>query len=114
MNETKARFKIPDMYKNPFYANLKKIGDEIYIISIDPIYPPFYMAGFLGIMLAFAFTGFSLWLIPGVAISSLGFFWATPFYYIFLRLGLRKKGYKGKVELIRNNDILRIFINNII
>ena len=98
-----------DLVVNPFYGCMNRLKDNYYLLSIDPIYP---RAGFNYIaipltVVPFLFAQrFTLWMLPGLIIFSINILWSRLFFYIMLKIGLRKFGYTGKCSYVFNTKKL--------
>ncbi len=122
MEETKQRLEDNgNIVTNPFYGTIKRLplvrkDKDHYILIMDPVYIKFYKFGYFLLAGACIFIGFRLspMYLPGIILSSTRFFWSRFFMYLGLFFGLKKKGYKGKVKLIRDSDSLRLMVNGII
>jgi hypothetical protein len=113
MLETHYRLQSSDMQKNPYYGGVSKVAECTHLIDMTPIYPPFYLSGWLVLMLCLVW--FKVWvLIVGLVLLSFGLVWSKYFLFFMLRLGLRKHGYKGPVRLICNKLLLNRMVNRII
>jgi hypothetical protein len=73
---------------------------------MSPMFFNFTIFGWLILGSMFYFLGWTWFLLAPLFLCSLGFFWTKWFFYFGLKLGLKKKGYKGKVELISINNFL--------
>ena len=113
MLESDKRLQSNNVVKNPYEGKIKKINSEndkeSYAIVMTPIYPRFYLFGIILIILPMLFIGirFSWWMLPGIILFSLGIFWSKIPVYLGILIGLRKQGYKGKVKIISNNEIIK-------
>lgn len=114
--EFKARLEdSSDFFKNPFKGQvviieLKNKKDLFAFINISPSYPPFFLVGLAPLVLGFILKGGLAWhwmTTVGVVFLSLGFFWSPVFFFLMLRLALRKKGYKKTVLWLRNSKALK-------
>lgn len=122
MEQSNKRLQKNNLVANPFYGTIKQLpvrgtGKRVqYVIVMDPVYPRFYLSGILVILVAGMFTQFRLnWgMYAGVGILSLGFFWSRTFFYLMLSLGLKRAGYKGKVRLLNNPQVIRNMVNGIL
>jgi len=109
LEQVREKFKSGNYLKNPFKASLKIINQivrekdiaitkKMAVIEIEPIYFNYPLIG--------AFTStvllmVSYWaLIPLAVFLFLSSFWTSLFYYPLFKLGLRKAGYKGKIERV--------------
>jgi len=73
---------------------------------MSPIYFNFTWLG-AGFCLLSYIMFVRLWLIiPMVIFLLLGLIWSSRFYYIMLKLGLKKKGYKGFIKYLRPSEII--------
>lgn len=114
MNYTRKRLEEPNFIKNPFFApvvkrfshslQLTKRVKDTYIIYIDPLYPN------LGKLIPFLIIaglvfGFNEYLIMAMGLLAFVYFTHTRyFYYMLLKRGIRKQGYKGPIRLLSIND----------
>ena len=103
-----------NMFHNPFSGNIKSLGSGTYVLDLNIIYPRVYYLGFALLVIGFLISGlkFNAWLLPGAVMLCFWFFWTRFFFVLMLRLGLNKKGYKGKVKLIGSDKIIRGFLKN--
>ena len=124
MEIVNINLKSNSLIKNPFNGGIKRIGQrsdrdgllkDYYAIVMHPIYPKFFYFGYVLAFIPFMLYEWHLnyWMIPGLLIGLLGFFYSKYFSYMMLKLGLRKARYKGKVDLIPLYKIVEIFINYI-
>lgn len=83
-------------------------GTTFYVIKMEPIFPKFYKMGFLTTAITLLLTGLRLswWLLPSLLIVLTSFFWTSKFIYFGLKRGLRKNGYKGHIEKLKNSCII--------
>lgn len=93
-----------NLINNPFLGNIRlfdKKEEYVLILSMKPLYPNF---SFFGWLILFAmilfFNSFSYLMIIPFILGLLGFFWSSTFFYIMACLGLRKKGYCGKIKRV--------------
>jgi hypothetical protein len=115
MSQTKERLKDDNWIMNPFKGGIRPFDylEEIpsikagYIIYIEPIWYNFAKWGWviaLGVLVIWGWTWY-VW--PGVVLGCLGFFWSKYFYFGVALLGLKKAGYKGKVQMLNNDTVIR-------
>lgn len=120
MRDSHERLQRPSIITNPFEGHIVKVSDsssadvDYYVVDIEPVYPKFYYMGLLGIFLALVFGNINAWLIPGSIIFLMGIFWNKFWFYIMLRLGLRKAGYKSRVRIVNNELLIRKMIKSIL
>jgi hypothetical protein len=98
-----------NIVRNPFkgYVRVFANKEELFIgLELDPVYPPVYYWGVVWVFLFFIIWGFTWWLLPGVILFSLIFFYSRFFFYLFTIFGLRKAGYKGKVKLLSSQKTI--------
>lgn len=104
--------------KNPFLGGvirwkLPESTHTYYTVVIKPIVIKLYYMGLFLALIPILVTGnISIYSLPGIIIFALGFFWSKWFYYVMLRLSLRKKGYRSKVKLIKDDDLFIEVIRN--
>lgn len=104
-SETRERLQDTNLVRNPFKGEIKKRGD-MFVVSICPIYINFTPVVWgLAVVGALVF-GIHWWHIALAGIGCLGIFWTKYFFYIFLKMGLRKNGYKGKIKLLGKKEII--------
>jgi hypothetical protein len=119
LNNTNHKLKEKNLLTNPFTGGVKAFalpsGFNNYTLSLFKLTPFYINLSFIGLMLMitlFILKGLTLWLIaPGIIFLS-GFFWSKYFLFFILYLALRKKGYKGKISLISNKELLDILYFN--
>jgi len=109
--EVEVRFAGGDLISNPFSNSVvKPINSKVWLVSFKPVYPPVYLFGVIWSVLSIVF-GFGLWwLIPAVILFAQGFFFLSPFYVLFTILGLRKKGYKGRVVWLDKKEVIKRYL----
>lgn len=107
MKDTKEKLKDYDIVKNPFKGGIVEFVDKnIYVIEMTPVYYNFSVFGYVYILIIYVFIGLSLWAIPGIILVIMGLFWSKYFFFFMLKIGLKKYGYKGKIKLLKNKDLL--------
>ena len=107
--DVNRRLKERNIFTNPFKGKIRtyrRKGELLCLLFIEPIYPPFWVAGF------FPLTAFIIWrwwwlLIPAFPLFLLGVLWSKPFYFFFIKIGLRKAGYRGSVKWLSLKDAWR-------
>lgn len=103
--EMSKKFKDNNLVRNPFVGKVKRIGD-VYVVGIEPIYinftPYVWMLGGATLLL----WGFNWFHFVIIGVGSLSIFWSKYFFYYMLKRGLRKNGYKGKMKLLTNKNIV--------
>lgn len=113
VRETKKRLETPDLARNPFSGYIKSFEfdktERITILKIVPLWPNFspYVA-ILSLFPIIFFGGYNnpgLLLIPLIFLG-LAFFWTEDFFYLILRIGLKKAGYKGKVKKLKRSVLI--------
>ena len=110
---TNDRMNKVDIGKNPFNGYAKIINKDCFrtlsVIKMVPLWPNFgpWIALF-SLMPIFIFGWFSspLTLLFPLIFLSIGFFWTEEFFYIILKVGIDKAGYKGKVKRIKKNVLI--------
>lgn len=104
------RSKEPSLLKNPFRFRFKRYErKKTYWLVFDvlPLYPNFTVWGWGLAGIIFFVWGLNFWVFAGLALGCGGFFWSTPFYYLMVRLGIRRNGYKGKIKILRLANLVR-------
>lgn len=121
MRESNERLQKKSMISNPFYGRIVRVpsSDQVkdyYVVDMDPVYPKIYLIGIFTMIVALFFTGFRLtyWLVPSFVFFSCGIFWSKYFYYVMLKLGLKKAGYNKKLKLITSNATISRLIDVIV
>ena len=120
MTQANNRLQKYDIFTQAYRGHIKefKAGKNKlnYLILMKPAFPPFYLMGaFFGLLILFIKqTIFTWWNIPSITFLLLGLFWSKYFIYIILKFGLKKKGYKGKVNLISNTKVLSSIIEYVL
>lgn len=105
-SDTKTRLAGENLVKNPFTGDIK-IFDDLSVVSMKPVYfnfAPYILFMNFVLILAFGLRWFNYVLF---IISLVGVLWSKYFFYFFLKLGLKKKGYKGNTSLVSSNKILK-------
>jgi hypothetical protein len=118
IEETNIRLLDNNMVSNPFKGKIKSfiVNDdmnrikELTIVYIEPIYfnLPIYALP-VGLMTFYIF-GFNIYGLIFILISCLSIFWSKYFYFIMFYLGLRKSKYKGKINMLDNNEVIKLLI----
>ena len=104
---TEKRLQGTDMVANPFFGSLKMYASKdsvLGVASLRPMYPnlTLYVAGFFLLIGLFSF--FNYWGLNHVFVLLAlfswvaGYFWSSHFMVSMMKVGLRKAGYKGKME----------------
>lgn len=115
--EVKERLGTTNLARNPFTGGIfsfislrdnkgETIVDQGYIIKMAPLYVNYPLGGF-----CFMVIGFILWPRIPIAIAAAVFLllslgWSSRFYYFILKMGLKKKGYKGLLKYLKPKDII--------
>lgn len=95
--------KLNQKSKTPFYrGNVIPFAENKYIIYIKTLYPPYFIFGLVVWVMGWIFTGRFLlaWFLPGLIILFPLIFWHWGLFYLLLRIGARKSGYKQKMKLL--------------
>lgn len=112
MAESNAKLNELNFIKNPFKGGIKKLATEAdydyWGISMKPIYPQFFWAGLVLVLIQLFFSSFTLswWMLSGTIIFLLGVFWNSCFFYVMLKKGLRMHGYLGQIKKISNSSLI--------
>lgn len=99
------------LVRNPFTGKVGRVQRSLYLLELRPVYPNPLMLGWILTFAAFILWGVSWILLPGLILQAAAFFWSKWFFYLILRLGLRKEGYKGKARLLKDQAALRMMVN---
>lgn len=105
-DEVNKRLGTGDMIKNPFNGRARLFGPGFYVVDMAPIFPNLTWIGWIPAIIALL-AGSILWAIPGLVLVACGAFWGADFFYLMLKMGLRKAGYKGPIRLFRTHKTLR-------
>lgn len=104
-SDTNDRLQGENLVKNPFNGGIRYRAG-VYIVKICPIYanftPVFPLLGF-GLTTIF---GFRWWHLIFYSVGLLGWFWSNNFFKFVMKKGLRKAGYTGKLQFIKESDII--------
>lgn len=110
--ETNKRLGRDDVVKNPF--GLSKIGfimreDKVYLVcDLNPVWPDFsgylFIIGFIPLLFGFFKTSIFFYVLGLIVL----FLWSRYFFSLMMYLGLRKKGYKGKIRLVKDQELLKV------
>lgn len=114
VSTTNAKLKEANMLLNPFEGDVRLVkqekGDDLHIVNISPLYFNFTIFGWFFVLAVFFFNKFHFsWLmIPGIILCCLGIFWMKMFYVFIYKKGLRKIGFKGKIKIISNEEVIKL------
>ena len=110
--ETNKKLNESDFVRNPFKGELFSLGDCV-AVYMNPVYVNFPLyAGILAVVLALVF-GARFWgFLPAAFFFLLSLMWTRFFYYILLRIGLRKAGYIGKIKIMKTEELIRRLMEN--
>ena len=98
------------MIKNPFKIGMLMIKHEkerLILLDIEPVWPRFWLFGFLLFFAALILAGWSWWLLPGVVLLLPGLLWTPLFYYLMLLAGKKKNGLRFRMKLLSPETALR-------
>lgn len=71
--------------------------------------PPLYLLGFLFCAIAFIFNAF-FWLVPAGVFFFTGLLFTPIWYALMFYVGLKKKGYRGRVKFISSGKVLEVIL----
>lgn len=105
------KFQNPELVKNPFInSKVYFIDYDKFVLDVKTIYPkftiPFFIVGVIGIVFAI----YWLCYISIFFILLSEFLFSKYLIYIVVFRSLRKKGYAGKIILLKNSDIIDILL----
>ena len=105
VEETNKRFT-----KVLFFIGSVEYRKDLLIVNMRPLAFGFYWFGLLMALGIYYIAGWNFFIIPSLILFSLGFFWTRYFFYIFLRLGLKKVKYKGLISLLNDQKTLEVVL----
>ena len=83
------------------------------VVDMKPLLFPFYWLGLVSFITIYYFWGFRPKLLTFAFIVFCGgIFWTRYFFYFFLKIGIKKEGYLGKIKLMSHQDTLREVLYN--
>lgn len=112
IEETNKRFEGNNLVYNPFNARIIRRENKLFVY-ICPVYFNYPKLAFLFTSIGYlGFVGlkFSYWLIPPIIFLCLNVFWVGYFYFLIMKWGSRKKGYKGMFKYISKDEFARELI----
>jgi hypothetical protein len=89
---------------NPFYSEItyRKGQYNLYAkINMRCLYPDFSLLGVVFLLAYYVFYGWGYVMLIPFLISLTHVIHTNTFYYLMIRLGLRKAGYKGKIKWLK-------------
>lgn len=115
MEEVRDRLKDPNILKNPFTGGItlqEDRGQDLFIVIMDPIYPPVWMVGPILTVVPWIFTGVKLtpWMIPGALALCTALFWSPRFYYKMVKAGMKKQRIEAHTSYISASQALKNMI----
>lgn len=105
--ETNVRLQDTNLIKNPFRGGIKGYPDSMYVLMLEPIYFNFTWFIWVAAIGLYFWLGLSYWLIPPAILGCLGIFWSKYFFYFMFKMGLKRKGYRGKTTLLSTAETLK-------
>lgn len=99
-----------NLVNNPFnigVCSFKYKNDVAHVIDITPVYPNFTFIAAAVAVLAYYFLRYWVILLAGVLFIAAGLFWSKHFYYFMFKKGITKAGYKDKIMMIDNKEIIK-------
>lgn len=109
VKETSKRLSKQNLIQNPFNGEMVLFKDTI-ALHIKPIYfnLPFYLSLFFG--LTYLIFERTFLFIMGAIFLLLSLLYSKEFFYFVFSKGLRKKGYKGRIKLLSQEEIIKRLI----
>ena len=77
------------------------------VVDMKPLLFPFYWFGMVSFLTIFWYWGFNKFSFLALIVFSCGIFWSKYFFYVMLKIGLKKEGYRGKIKLLSNQNTLK-------
>lgn len=110
IDDVGTKLRSSNITKNPFFGRVRATGiaqrgksKDLIVLSIRPIYPNYSVWGWVAAAVTFP-LGIRWLTFTWVAVGLLGFFWTKYFFISMMKLGLRKAGYKGPIEVINASE----------
>ena len=121
MDNLNNNLQTKNMLTNPFTGGVVEIPSELsyitYVVNVEPIYPKFYFIGLVTMLsgaVAYYFhwyVGITLVLFIFTIISFIQYIFYTRHLYLFvLKYFFRQRGYKGKVTVLKDQELLKLLI----
>lgn len=109
LKDSHNRLQSDSIVKSPFTGFIHTF-ENIAIIEMEPIFVKVYWFAIIPLALSIG-LGWRWPLIPTAIFSSMYFFWSKRFYYIMLKKGIRRVGYKGEIKLFNTDECIRRLYN---
>jgi hypothetical protein len=93
-----------------FKQSITEINDRYLVnVSLEIGIPPIYLVGIFISIVGLIFQSF-FWIYFGLIFFLISIFWTPEFQRLVFKKGLRKAGYKGIIENIKNDEALGMII----
>lgn len=89
-----------------FFRGFLNYDNDTLMVNMKPLIFKAYWFGLFAGLIIFYFAGFNIFTILSLVVFGFGFFWTRYFFYLFLRIGLRKADYKGFMKLQSDQQTL--------
>lgn len=107
VSEVSARFKIDSLIKNPFHSKMKQVEPHLWVVSIEPIYPPIGRMFPLPLLVMLLFPGtWYAWaaVFISVVMFLINLWWTKTFYFLMFafvtRGGVRYQNPEAVLERV--------------
>jgi hypothetical protein len=99
IKDTSNRLLGNEFVSNPFTGTIHQY-DDVTIFILKPIYPNLPLYCIPAALVSYVLFGmnWSVYVFLGFGFFSI--FWSSKFYQFIIKIGLAKKGYKGKLEFV--------------
>lgn len=109
INEVKRR-----LISNPFLkGGVYEPSDGFFIFYSNPLIPSLHILGLVLLFAMLYLNGMVLTWYVWIPLSFIfvSYFWSAAWHKIVIRIGLRRKGFKGKMKFSTSEDTLRRLID---
>jgi hypothetical protein len=115
MHDTDERLNAKGFVNYLVKGGVTKYDTEHYIIEYEITFFKIYYVGVVWVIAAFVLSQFSWtwWQIPGILFLLSYLLWDSKGLFLMTLLGLRKAGYKEKIQLVTNDTLLSMLLSRI-